>query len=189
MTNNVLLSIMTQMWLDRWLNFAISVSLELEFLMLNSYRSYSTFKVYDAAISSWHALIDSKCNFTFWYPSYWRELWGCLPLRAPRASYWDLPPVLYTLCLCSFESLGWLSVRAVFLLVSGSANSTGLLNVPSHCPVELQQLWGNPMEQMQIFCEVLVFISNSFGTEESRSRLYPGNLFSALVSPRCCLEI
>lgn len=133
-------------------------------LLRISYHSYSTFKVYDAAISWWHALIDSKCDFTCWYPSYWRELWSCLPPRAPGAPSWDLPPVLYTVCLFPFESLGWLLVRAVFLLVIGSANSTGLLHAPSPSPVEVTRwpnadfLWG---------ASLFFFFSNSFRTEQS----------------------
>ncbi|XP_041802371.1 uncharacterized protein LOC121613147, partial [Chelmon rostratus] len=121
-----------------------SVPIILEFLqsLLDSGRSPSTLKVYVAAISSRHVLVNN--NTVGCHRLVTLFLKGALrlrPPRLPRAPAWDLPLVLDALCSPPFEPLAqaglrWLSVKTAFLLAITSAKRVSelhALSVSSSC--------------------------------------------------------
>lgn len=99
--------------------------------------SVSTIKVYVAAISAHHSLVDGRSVGS--HALVGRFLKGALRLRPPRltrAPSWDLPLVLEGLCSPPFEPLDgaqlrWVSVKAAFLLAISSAKRIGELHALS----------------------------------------------------------
>ena len=116
-----------------------SVPLLLRYLqtLLDKGLSASTMKVYVAAISSRHVLVDGRTVGS--HPLVSRYLKGVLRLRPPHATRvpsWDLPIVLEALCSPPFEPLEqadirWLSVKTAFLLAITSAKRVGELHALS----------------------------------------------------------
>lgn len=126
--------------------------------LLEKGLSVSTIKVYVAAISAKHILVDGRSVGS--HPLVSRFLKGAMRLRPPRLTRvpsWDLPIVLEGLCCPPFEpmesaELKWLSAKTVFLLAISSAKRVGELHALSvaenclrwHSDGSGVTLWPNP---------------------------------------------
>ena len=90
--------------LELWIQYTVATVLECLQFLLDSGCSYSTLKVYVAAISSLHDRVDGAMVGRHRLVSLF--LRGALRLRPPtamRAPAWDLPLVLEALSLPPFE--------------------------------------------------------------------------------------
>ncbi len=116
-----------------------SVPTVLDFLqsLLDEGRSYSTLKVYVAAISCGHVRVDNCSVGRHGLVSLFLK--GAQRLRPPRAMRvptWDLPLVLDALCRPPFEpvaqaELKWVTWKAAFLLAVSSAKRVSELHALS----------------------------------------------------------
>lgn len=118
------------------------VSVVLEFLqsLLDCGRSPSTLKVYVAAISCNHGLVEgSSVGSHSLISLFLRGARRLHPPSAPRVPVWDLSFVLDSLCRPPFEPLAqadlkWLSLKVAFLLAIVAAKRVGELHALSVSP-------------------------------------------------------
>lgn len=106
-------------------------------VLLHRGLTASTLRVYVAAISARHVLVDGRTVGS--HPLVSRYLRGAARERPPhvtRVPSWDLPVVLEALCSPPFEpleqaDLKWLSVKTAFLLAITTAKRVGELHALS----------------------------------------------------------
>lgn len=116
-----------------------SIPTVLDFLqsLLDAGRSYSTLKVYVAAISSGHVRVDNGTVGRHGLVSlFLKGAQRLRPVRTARAPPWDLPLVLDALRRPPFEpmaraELKWVSWKTAFLLALSSAKRVGELHALS----------------------------------------------------------